>query len=227
MLLAEDVLLLLTDDLSGRSSTDGTRLDLVLAGAVLLDLAMLHRVEVTPPGHPAGKGRVVVVDRSATGDALLDAVLARIADHKPHRAKDLLGTLKRNLRTAVLDRLARAGVLRQVDAKVLGIFPTTRWPAVDGLHENEVRSGLREVLVVGRTPTDHEAALVSLLQSVDKVPAVVGPVELPRGELRRRAKTIAQGEFAGEAVRRAIADMNAALATAVGVATIGATTSGG
>jgi hypothetical protein len=227
MLLAEDVLLLLTDDASGKATVDGTRLDLVLAGAVLLDLAMRHRVEVTAPGHPAGKGRVVVVDRSTTGDALLDAVLVRVGDHKPRRAKDLLGTVQKNLRTAVLDRLARAGVLRQEDAKILGIFPTTRWPAVDGVHESEIRAGLRDVLVVGRTPTDHEAALVSLLQSVDKVAAVVGPVELPRGELKRRAKAIAQGEFAGEAVRRAIADMNAAVAGAVTAATVAATSSTG
>jgi len=227
MLLAEDVLLLLTDDTSGKATLDSTRLDLVLAGAVLLDLAMLHRVDVTAPGHPAGKGRVVVVDAASTGDPLLDAALTRVAEHKPRRTKDLLGPLKKDLRTAVLDRLARAGVLRQEDVKVLGVFPSTRWHPVDGRHEAEVRAGLRDVLVVGRTPTDREAALVSLLYSVDKVAAVVGPVELPRGEVRRRAKTVSQGEFAGEAVRRAIADMNAAVTAAVTAATVAATSASG
>jgi hypothetical protein len=227
MLLAEDVLLLLTDDASGKATVDGTRLDLVLAGAVLLDLAMLHRVDVTAPGHPAGKGRVVVVDGTPTGDELLDAALTRVAQHKPRRTKDVLAPLKKDLRPAVLDRLARAGVVRQEEVKVLGIFPSTRWPAVDGIHEAEVRAGIREALVVGRAPTDHEAALVSLLHAVDKVAAVVGPVELPRGELRRRAKTIAQGELAGEAVRRAIADMNAAVAAAVTAATVAATSASG
>ncbi|GIG21171.1 hypothetical protein Cch01nite_18950 [Cellulomonas chitinilytica] len=222
MLLIEDVLLLLTDDTTGRPALDGTRFDLVLAGAVLLDLAMHHRVDVTAPGHPVGKGRVVVVDGSPTGDALLDVALARVAGTKPRRAKDLLGPLKKGLRPVVVDRLAHAGFLRRRDEKALGLFPVTRWSVVDATHETEVRAGLRDVLVVGRTPTDREAALVSLLHSVDKVPAVVGPVDLSRGELRRRARTIAQGEFAGEAVRRAITAMNAAVTAAVTAATVAA-----
>ncbi|MGY4644683.1 GOLPH3/VPS74 family protein [Cellulomonas sp. URHB0016] len=226
MLLAEDVLLIFTDDTSGKTTLDGTRLGFVLAGAVLLDLAMLRRVDVTPPGHPVGKGRVVVVDRTPTGDALLDGAMVRIAERTPRRAKDVLGLIKKDLQTAVLDRLARAGILRQEAAKVMGIFPVTRWPAVDGSHESEIRAGVRDVVVSGRTPTDREAALVSLLLAVDKVPAAVGRTEVSHRELRSRAKTIAQGEFAGEAVRRAIADMNAAVAAAVAASTVAATNAG-
>jgi Golgi phosphoprotein 3 (GPP34) len=43
-LLAEDVLLLLLDDASGKPIVDGTKLDRVLAGALLLELALAGRV---------------------------------------------------------------------------------------------------------------------------------------------------------------------------------------
>ena len=227
MLLAEDVLLLLTDDTSGRSTLSSSHIDLVLAGAVLLDLAILRRVDVTPRGHPVGEGRLLVVDGTPTGDPLLDAALVRLAGRKPRRAKDSLAPLKKHLRTAVLGRLAAAGLLRRQESRVLGIFPVTRWPAVDVMHKSEIRAGVRDVLTTGRNPTDREAALVSLLSAVDKVPLVVGPTEVPRRELRRRAKSIAQGEFAGEAVRRAIAEMNAAVAGAVTAATVAAASGGG
>lgn len=223
MLLAEDVLLLLTDDTTGRPQVNRTHLDLALAGAVLLDLALLRRVDVTAKGHPAGKGRVVVVDGTPTGDPVLDAALTRLAQHKPRRAQETLRPLGKDLRPALLDRLVRAGILRREDGTVLGVFPTTRWPAADVAHEAEVRTGIRDCVAAGRTPTDREAALVSLLQAVDRVPLVVGDVGLPKRDLRRRAKTIAQGEFAGEAVRRAIAELNAAVVGAVTAASVAAT----
>ena len=109
---------------------------------------------------------------------------------------------------------------------MLGIVTMTRWPAVDAVHKSEIRAGVRSVLTTGRDATDREAALVSLLSAVDKVPLVVGPTEVPRRELRRRAKSIAQGEVAGEAVRRAIAEMNAAVAGALTAATVVAASGG-
>ena len=226
MLLAEDVLLLLTDDTSGRSALSSSHLELVLAGAVLLDLAILHRVDVTRRGHPVGAGRLLVLDETPTGDPLLDAALVRLAGRKPRRAKDSLASLSKHLRTAVLDRLAAAGLLRRRESRVLGIVTVTRWPAVDVMHKSELRAAVRNVLTTGRNPTDREAALVSLLSAVDQVPLVVGPTEVPRRELRRRAKSIAQGEFAGEAVRRAITEMNAAVAGAVTAATVAAAAGG-
>ena len=56
MLMAEEVLLLLVDDRTGRFLVDSTRLDNVLAGAVLVELVTIERV--VQPGRvdqkPAG-----------------------------------------------------------------------------------------------------------------------------------------------------------------------------
>src|SRR5690606_24272492 len=97
----------------------------------------------------------------------------------------------------------------------LGIFPTNRWPAVDSNHETHVRRALHDVLVTGRTATATEAALVALLLAVDKLHVVLPSTGLSRRDLKARAKAVADGGFAGEAVRKAIEAINAATMAAI------------
>jgi Golgi phosphoprotein 3 (GPP34) len=72
MLIAEDLLLLLYGDESGKPVLASTELDYALAGAVLLELAMLGRIDVAGTGETVRSGRLVVRDPSPTGSAILD-----------------------------------------------------------------------------------------------------------------------------------------------------------
>jgi len=220
MLLAEDLLLLLTDDTSGKAVVDGTKLDLALAGAVVLDLAERERVAVAGPGESVKEGRLAVRDPAATGDDLLDEALRRLADKSPQKPQSALPRLAKKLREAVYGRLVDRGIVRFQEGKVLGIFPTRQWPAEDSVHEAEVRQGLGEVLVVGRRPSEREALVVSLLHAVDALPKVVGGPGVDKKELRRRGKEIAEGEFAGAAVRKAVEAVNAAMVTTIAAAAV-------
>lgn len=215
MLIAEDLLLLLTDDATGKSLVDGTRLDLVLAGAVLLELTALERVDVSGPGEAVRPGRMVVRDPAPTGDLVLDEGLRRVGAAGPRKPEQLLATLKKGLPDELRSRLVTRGILRAEEGRVLGIFPTRRWPAVDSAHEHGVRLALHDVLVVGRTPTLREASLISLLQAADAVPKVVTPSPLPARELRRRAKAVGAGNLAGTAVKKAIDAVEAGTMAAV------------
>ena len=118
------------------------------------------------------------------------------------------------------------GILRFEQGRVLGIFPSSRWPAVDSRHEYQLRAGLRAVLVVGRTPTEREAGLIALLQAVDLVPKVLGTGEVSARELRRRAQVAVSSEIADTALRKAVQAMNAATMAAMMAATTVATTGG-
>ncbi|MBB2924538.1 GPP34 family phosphoprotein [Cellulomonas cellasea] len=227
MILAEDVLLLLTDDVTGKPVVDTTRLDLALAGAVLLDLATAGRVDVSGPGEPVKPGRVVVRDPRPTGDGVLDEGLRRISAKGPRKPASVVPELAKKLRPELLARLVERGVLRLQEGKVLGIFPTSAWPAVDPAYEDGLRRGLHDVLVVGRTPTPREAALVSMLQGVDQVPRVLGDVGVPKRELRQRAKAVAHGGFADAAVKGAVEAVNAAVMAGVMAATVAATSAAG
>ena len=215
VILSEDVLLLLLNDSTGKAAVDTTRLDLALAGGVLLDLATLGRVDVTGPDEQVKKGRLVVRDARPAEDGVLDEALRRIAAMGPKKPESVLPKLSKGLRQALLERLTGRGILRAQEGRVLGIFPTHSWPAIDSDHERQVRASLHDVLVVGRTPAAREAALVSLLQAIDQVPTVLGDVGIPARELRRRAREVSEGGFADDAIRKAVQAVNAAMTAAI------------
>lgn len=203
MILADDLLLLLTDDRSGRPAETGVRLENVVAGAVLTELLLLSRVRVTGPGESVRAGRVVVQDTTPVGDAVLDEALRRVAGGTPKAAHTLLAHLRPGLLEALRARLVERGVLRVEEGRVLGLFPRTSWPAEDSTHEAQLRERLREVLALDRQPTEREAGVVALLHAVNRVQNVLGDLGVPGGQVRSRATTIAQRHVGGDAVRRA------------------------
>ena len=227
MILAEDVLLLLIDDASGKPVVDTTRLDLALAGGMLLDLASSGRVDVAGPGQQVKAGRLLVCDDRSTGDSLLDEALRRVGAVGPRKPEKVLPALAKGLRKDLLLQLIEQGILRDQQRRTLGIFPTHVWPAVDANHQRQLRAGLRDVFVVGRSPAPREAALVSLLHAIDQVPKVLGDVGIPARELRRRAKDVAAGGFADQAVRRAVEAVTSATTAAIVATVIASGASGG
>lgn len=232
LLLAEETLLLLTDPVTGRPRTSGERVGLAAAGAVLVELVLSGHLDIAGKGHPlAAPGRVVVRPVPATGDPVLDESLHRLAlDARPRKPQDVLPRLAKGLREALHHRLAASGVLRAEPVRALGVTWTTRWPAVDPAGPSAaLRTRVRDVVVGSRAPDARDATLVAVVHAVGRVPDVVGDVGLARGEVRRRAAAVADGQVGGEAVRRAVAAAEAVTA-AVAAATaawVVATTSSG
>lgn len=216
MLIAEDLLLLLTDDVTGKPLVDSQRLTYAAAGAVLVELVLAQRVAVTDGGRWGSGPRVAVVDPTPLGDPVLDAALARVtAGRQPIGASSLLDGMGKGLLGALRSRLAGRGILRHAEGKVLGLFPTSAWPAVDSRHEAGLRGALHDVLLTGRTPTVREACLVALLHAADQVPKQFAAEGVTRHQLRDRAQAISAGNVGGDAVRRAIEAMDAAMIAAV------------
>ena len=216
-LIAEDLLLLLLDHESGKPVLDDTRLSRVLAGALLMELALDERISPATEGIATKGGRLVVRNSQPSGDQLLDRAVSTLNASKPMKPVRAVEKLQKGLRQDVLSRLASQGLVREERGRALGIFPTTHWPATDPAHEARLRAELSQVLVHGMEPTQRTAALASLLSAVDAVSKVVPSDD--RRAVKLRAKQIAEGEWAGVAVRKAIEAVNAAVATAAVVAT--------
>ena len=215
MRITEDLALLLTDDATGRTLTDAARVDLALGGALLLDLIGAGLVRITGPGEEVKPGRVVVTGVSPSGDAMLDAGVAQLVGRRPAKPQEVIQRLRKDLRPAVYQRLAARGIVRASEERILGIFPTTRWPAVDSAHEARVRAALLDVLVGGRTPTPLEATLIALLHSIGQVPKVVPTDAMSKRDLSRRAKAVAEGNVAGDAVMQAVSAVQAGITAAL------------
>jgi hypothetical protein len=111
--------------------------------------------------------------------------------------------------------------------KLLGLFPTTRYPEVDPGPEASLRARLRAVLVEGSEPDAETAALLSLLVPLDLVKRLVERDE--RKAAVARAKTVAEQGPVGDAVKAAVQREIAAVVAATVAATTASTaaTAGG
>jgi len=222
MLLAEDLLLLVTDDTSGQLSAPAGQVDAGLGGANLVELAMMDKVDLSGEGEAGRPGRVVVRDPSPAGDEVLDAALGILTANQGKKPSSVIRPLSRNLRQGLYERLAASGVVRAGRGKILGIFPTRTWPAQDASHEAQVRQLVTQALVQQAEPDPRTAALIALLHALKCEHKIVDPrpYGLSRRQLAARAEEIAQGNWASEAVRKAIDEMNAAVIAATTAATI-------
>jgi hypothetical protein len=221
MLLAEDLLLLVTDDASGRLSVPGVQADAGLGGANLVELTLLGKVDVAGEQDPGRPGRIIVRNPSPPGDEVLDTALQTLVARQGSKPSAVIRPLGKNLRPVLYQRLAASGVLRAGHGRTLGIFPTRTWPAQDPSHEAEIRQLVTQALVQPSAPDERTAALIALLHALKCEHKVVDPrpYQLSRRQLRARAAEIAQGNWASEAVRKAIDEMMAAVAAASAAAT--------
>lgn len=221
-LIAEDLLLLLLDDESG--ALNGTAYpQTVLGGALLIELATTGAAEVEEKQNVWRSAKVHVTGRPPEDPALRAAY--DVVAEKPRSAQELVDRLGKSARDTLAARLVERGLLERRESKVLGLFPRTRWPAVDTRHEEEVRRRLAATLVQGVEPDERTGALVALLSAIDKAHKVVDHRGLPAREVRKRAKAVADGEWAAKAVRDAISASIAAVAAVTAATSVAATSS--
>jgi len=229
MLIAEDLLLLLTHDDTGKLAASGAQVDMALGGALLFELTLMGRVDVTGPDDPGREGRLVVRDPAPTGDPELDEALAVVVDKRGKKPQSVVARLGKGQRDKLYARLVEGGVVRAEEGGILGLFPSRRWPTQDADHETSVRAGLATALRDGRTSDPMTGALVSLLLALRAVHKVVEPasVGLSKAEMNASAKQIAEGDWAAKAVRKAIDAANAAIIAAVSSAAAAGAAGGG
>jgi len=223
MLIAEDLLLLVTDDASGRLSAPAAQVDAGLGGANLVELTLLNKVGLSGEQDQGRPGRITVRDPSPPGDAVLDAALQVVGAHQGRKPSTVIRPLSKNLRQTLYQRLADSGVVRAERGRILGIFPDHRWPAQDASHEMEVRRLVTQALVQQVAPDARTAALIALLHALKCEHKIVDPGQygLSRRELGARAEEIAKGNWVSEAVRKAIEETTAAVLAATTAATAG------
>ena len=224
-LIAEDLLLVLLDDETGRSPS-GLDLTTVLGGALLIELALAGAVQVEDRKSLWNAAKVRVVPGVAIDDPLLADALTLVGA-KERTAQDLVGRLGKGLRDRLTERLAQAGILQRRDTKILKLFPSTTWPAADRTREQALQRDLVSALVAGNEPDARTGAVIALLVAVDRAHKTVPHDGLPAREVKKRAKAIAEGSWAAEAVKKAVDAATAATMAAVTVAATAAATGSG
>ena len=222
MLIAEDLLLLLTDDETGKLAASPGEADVALGGALLVELVLMQRVDLAGSSEQVQKGHLIVRDATATADPLLDEALATVRQNQGRKPQNVVTALGKRVRVRLYDRLASRGLLRAQGGKILGVFPRHSWPALDSSHEDSVRADLLAAVRNTMATDPRTGALISLLLALNAFHKAVDPAAagLSQREMNARAKRIAEGDWASGAVRHAIDSMHAAVIAATSSAVL-------
>ena len=210
-MLHEDLMLLFIDQRTGKVRSGFAPAENALAGAVLMDLVNSGRVAFEPNGK-----KLRIVDPTPVNDPVLYESLSRF--DKPMRAQRAVERVRKKLQDNVIARLAERGVVRVESRKVLGIFPAKSYVITDERAHGEVRKAVDEVVAGYRGPDERTGALITLLYAVNAVHRVF---DGDKREIKKRAKEIAAGHWAGDAVRRAVDAVQAGVAAAASAAVTG------
>ena len=223
--LAEELLLLALDDEKGTIPGSAQQaLAYGLPAAGLVDLLLAGRLVM------GEKKRVTVAEATPTGDDILDEMLAQIERSK--RAKGIGDWVKgfgnggiKKLRERLENRLVESGVLRVEEGRFLRLFHWHHYPTVDGAPEAKAREKLRRVLIGGDDPDARTAILISLARTCKLLDPLFQKEE--RKRVDQRAKEIGKGEFMGEAVAKALQEVEMATTAAMVAIMAASTTSSG
>ena len=157
--IPEELLLLALDPATGTTAQPQS-LDLGLAGAQLVELALAGRI--APDGD-----RIAVVLPRPTGDPTLDSALELLRRRgSPVRAVHWIGGPRLGLRQTYLSHLERCGMVHAVAGQMCGVLPTTRYQATETAISREIRARLDSAIRTGVPPDPRTAALAALAHAV-------------------------------------------------------------
>jgi hypothetical protein len=200
---AEEILLLMLDDREG-SLVDLPRpaMDGVIAGAVLMDLAIRDRID-------SDLKELRVVDKTPTGEPLLDGVLAEIAASAEKRpSSEWIGEIANDaeeLRERALARLVSRGILREDMGKFLWVFDVRRYPMIDDREEQEVKSRLRTLVLSNTIPDPRDVVLVCLVEAAGLWDLVLNEAE--HDGATERIAQLAKMDLVGQAMTQVVRDI--------------------
>ena len=203
---AEEVLLFLLDKQTGHVTRVPDRsLRYVLAGAVLMDLALEDRIDTDIE-------RLVLVDPTPVGDDLLDPSLAMIAEDDETR--DAAQWVDRIARSEIVESVREGAIERLIERRILegeagGFLSLTRWvararryPRVSGPAGREVEGRIMGILFAEDVPEPRDAMLIALFDACRIFDRVLSPEE--RANVADRIDLLGRLDLIGRSVSDAI-----------------------
>ncbi len=209
---AEEILLLMLDDENGTFlPVRDSSIEYALAGAVLMDLAFANRIDTDPE-------RLVILDKTPTGNSVHDKVLDRIAGAPETRdARTWIETIARldsaDIKAESLSTLVERNIIEVQEEKFLWVFRTRTYPTIDGRTEREVKRRITDVLLSDAVPDPRDVAIVGLADACDLLREIFSAREINR--IRPRIDQIRRLDLLGREVADATLEIERSIATAM------------
>lgn len=211
--LHEQVLLLALRNDKG-TVAGGVMYQQAAGGAILAELLLEGRLKTETEGRST---YAVVVNRSSTGDGILDECLRRVSETSRRATLQTwvqrFGAVKQ-LKHRAAASLVEKGVLREEEDRVLLLFTRRIYPELDPSHERRLVERLERAIYSDTTPVDAPTTvLVALAHHAGLL-----RVNLDKKRLKtrkERIKAITAGDAIGKATKQAIEAVQAAVLVAV------------
>jgi Golgi phosphoprotein 3 len=161
--LIEEFLLIALDDERGQFVIDSTHLHFGLAGAILLEMALREKIDIS------GETLKLIHDEYEV-EMVINKVIDQIKSKPGKKVKDWIEILAKQadeLKQDTLFRLQNKGILRKEEHKILWVIPNNKYPTSDITPENKVRQRLSDVMLRGAKSEAHDIMLLSLIDVSD------------------------------------------------------------
>jgi hypothetical protein len=204
-LLADDLLLLILDERTGRFPNK-LPLNGVVSVALLLELASMGRLDVFGDEH-----RIFVEDAAPTGQPVLDAILAKLKQDEGALPRNALAMFAKGCFEQAVRRLIDGGLLREEQSsRMFGLVRgKTTWWHTSQERISLLRNELDDVLVTNREPDVRMATLISMLVVLTLLDRVLHAADSE--QVTSRAERIAEDAGVANAVTHAILDRSDAM----------------
>jgi hypothetical protein len=212
-ILEEFLLLALDDKAENFYALPRTTLDCACVGAVLMDLTLRLRID-------NDLRHLFVTDIAPTGDNLLDPILQLMAMAPvvtPHPITFWLRQLLAEgepLREKALRRLVQRGIVTYTDKKILWALGKRSYPLVEEREMRDARLRIMGVILQDDIPTAHDIMLTALAQACGLFEHMMESRELK--SVTPRIAQVASMDLIGQAVAKAVVEIQAAIAMASG-----------
>jgi hypothetical protein len=207
--IAEDLFLLLLDNVSAQPALDRSRRERVLAAAVLLDLAYACRIRPAVPGEAVEAGRLVALAAGGPTDPVVEPAFQLLSTRalRPSRA---VAKVSRTVQDDLAQHLERLGQVRRMQLASKRDGQRYAWPLTHRDRVAGARTALLSALFDRRPPTPSTAAIVTLLHAADGLGALLSLNDRGWRWVHARATEISSGSWVDES-RTALPEVNLAV----------------
>ena len=208
----EEIILLLLEEERGELAPylPQHTLDLVLAGAVLMDLALDDRIDTDLE-------QLILVDPTPLEDDLLDPILLEIAQTRQVHDTSywILQTAKRGdeIRDKALERLVKRDILEaETEGDPKGLFTFSRrvsrvrrYPVFEGKTVEDIRLRIMRVLFSDDIPDPRDIAIICLADASGVFERILSKEE--QAEVQERIELVRRMDLIGRSVTEAIREL--------------------
>jgi Golgi phosphoprotein 3 len=213
--LLEKYLLIALDDDKGKFVNDSIHLHYGFAGAILLELAIRDKIEISGE-------RIRLKEKSTEKEVALNKAIELLNEEGGMSSRDCINKLSKKaseFKEDTLQRLINKGVLEKKEGKILWIIPNHKYPTQNILPESKLRERLNEVVLHDKKATAEDIMLLSLINVSNLTKEAFRNID-DRKVLKKKIVAMTSDMKLSQVINSSIREIQAAIMIAITTAVV-------